>query len=93
MLEAPLATSSTVSEPPRTLRSFLLLTLDSEGASYSEVAELLDDLGFHPHAGGYDFVYDWGRPADVRESLGLADRLQEALRGKRVYFRLESSEE
>jgi hypothetical protein len=73
--------------------TFLLLQLDSEGAPYSEVADLLEDLGFRPHGEGYDFVYEWGRPASVRESLEFADRIHTALRGKRVCFRIESSDE
>lgn len=74
-------------------KTFLLLQLDSEGASYSEVAALLEDLGFRPEMEGYDFVYDWGRPANIAESLAFADRIQEALRGSRVRFRIESSED
>jgi hypothetical protein len=74
-------------------RTFLLLELDSEGAAYSEVAELLEDLGFRPETEGYDFRYDWGRSASVAETLGFADRIHEALRGKRVGFRIESTED
>ncbi len=73
--------------------TFLLLQLDSEGAPYSEVAELLEDLGFRPETEGYDFRYDWGRPVTIAETLSFADRIQEALRGKRVGFRIESTEE
>ena len=73
------------------MRSYLLLHLDSEGARYSQLAELLEDLGFRAHTdGGYDFVYDWDREATVTESLGLADRVQATLQGQRTYFRLES---
>jgi hypothetical protein len=75
------------------MKTFLLLQLDSEGSPFSEVAELLEDLGFRPHQQGYDFVYDWPRPATVRDSLLLADRIQSALKGKRVLFRIESTEE
>jgi hypothetical protein len=74
-------------------KTFLLIQLDSEGAPYSEVAELLEDLGFRPETEGYDFQYDWGRPATLRETLDFADRIQEALRGKRVGFRIESTED
>jgi len=74
-------------------KTFLLLQLDSEGAKYSEVAEILQDMGFRPQVQGYDFLYTWGRGATVPESLQLADRVQAALKGKRVGFRLESSEE
>jgi hypothetical protein len=75
------------------MKTFLLLQFDSEGAPFSEVAELLEDLGFEAEQGGYDFVYDWGRPATVRESLEFADRIQAALKGTRVGFRIESSDE
>ena len=75
------------------MKTFLLLQLDSEGASYGEIAELLEDLGFRPQSVGYDFVYDWGRAATVRESLEFADRIQAALQGSKVGFRVESVEE
>ena len=74
-------------------QTFLLLQLSSEGAPYSDVAEILENLGFRPETDGYDFVYDWGRPASVRETLELADRIQAALKGSRVAFRVESTEE
>jgi len=74
-------------------RTFLLLQLDSEGNPYSRVAEILESLGFRAETEGYDFVYDWGRPATVKETLEFADRVQVALRGCRVRFRVESSEE
>ncbi len=71
----------------------LLLQLSSEGAAYSDIAEVLESLGFRPETDGYDFVYDWGRSATVRETLELADRIQAALKGSRVAFRIESSED
>ena len=74
-------------------QTFLLLQLSSEGAAYSEVAEILESLGFRPESDGYDFVYDWGRTASVRETLELADRIQAALKGSKVSFRVESTEE
>lgn len=75
------------------MRTYLLLQMDSEGAAYSDVADVLEDLGFAPEGSGYDFVYDWGRAATIGESLEFADRIQSALQGKRVRFRLESSDE
>jgi hypothetical protein len=69
-----------------------MVQLDSEGAPLSEIADLLEDLGLAPSGDGYDFVHDWKKTATVRESLELADRIQAALKGKGVYFRIESSE-
>lgn len=74
-------------------KTFLLLQLDSEGATYAEVADVLQDMGFRRGANGYDFVYDWGRGVSVDESLQFADRVHASLRGKRVGFRVESSDE
>ena len=74
-------------------RTFLLLQFSSEGAAYSGVAETLENLGFRAESDGYNFVYDWGRSVSVRETLELADRVQEALKGARVAFRIESTEE
>jgi hypothetical protein len=89
----PAGQSAVRATPGPGMKTYLLLQLDSEGAPYSEVAEMLEDLGFRTHQSGYDFVYDWQRDATVRDSLLLADQIQEALRGKRVYFRIESVEE
>jgi hypothetical protein len=73
-------------------KTFILLTLDSEGAPYSEIADILQDMGFQRGASGYDFVYDWGREVTIQQSLEFADRIQASLRGKRVGFRVESTE-
>ncbi len=74
-------------------KTFLLLQLDSEGAPYSEIADVLENMGFREETEGYDFVYDWGRDVTVPETLEFADRIQLSLRGKRVCFRIESTEE
>jgi hypothetical protein len=76
------------------MKTYLLVQLDSEGAAFSDVLDVLEDLGFRREPGnGYDFVYDWGRDASVAESLRFADRIQEALRGKSLFFRIESVED
>ena len=74
-------------------KTFLLLQFDSEGAPFSQVADTLEDLGFRALGEGYDFVYNWGRAVTVHESLDFADRIQAALQGTRVRFRIESSDE
>ncbi len=74
-------------------KTFLLLQLDSEGAPYSDIASCLENMGFREETEGYDFVYEWGREVTVGESLDFADRVQLAIRGKKVLFRVESSEE
>ncbi len=75
------------------MQTFLLLQLDSEGAAFSHIADLLEDLGFRPQGSGYDFVYDW-------EPTGHRPRVPRVRRpdpggpaGSKVYFRIESSDE
>ncbi len=75
------------------MRTYVNVQMDSEGASFSEVAEVLEALGFRPQTGRNDFVYEWDRHATVKDSLWFADRIHAALRGKRVWFRVETVED
>ncbi|MGB9636446.1 MAG: hypothetical protein ACPL1Y_04270 [Thermoplasmata archaeon] len=74
------------------MRTYITLHLHSDGATFSEVAELLEGLGFKPVKGYYDFVYEWDRKATVKDSLWFADKIHTALKGKKVYFRIETVE-
>jgi|GEM_PF-630452 len=75
-----------------TMRTYITLQLHPDGATFSEVAELLEGLGFKPVKGYYDFVYEWDRRATVKDSLWFADKICNALRGKKVFFRIETIE-
>ncbi len=72
------------------MRTGLLLYLDSEGSSYTEVAEPLEAIGFRPSSEGYDFEYAWPAPGSVRDAVNLADQVHGALKGLAVHFRLET---
>ncbi len=72
--------------------TYLLLYLSSEGAPYSEVADVLESIGFRPHGQGYDFVYDWPRDPTISDTLRLADHIHRSLSGLNVGFRIETSE-
>jgi tellurite resistance-related uncharacterized protein len=74
------------------MKTYIKVQLDSEGSTFSEVAEVLEDLGFKPVQGEYDFVYNWDKHATVKDSLWFADRIQMALRGMDVWFRIETAE-
>lgn len=75
------------------MKTYVLVQMNSEGANFSKVAETLEDLGFKPITGEYDFVYEWDRNATVKDSLWFADRIQAALKGANVFFRIETIEE
>ncbi len=72
------------------MKTYVLLQLNSEGSNFSKVAETLEDLGFEPITGEYDFVYEWDKNATVKDSLWFADRIQAALKGSNIFFRIET---
>jgi hypothetical protein len=72
--------------------SYLTVTFSTEGSKPSEIAARLESLGFTPTTGNYDFVYKWDRRAKVEDALWLADKVQVALRGMNVLFKLETAQ-
>jgi hypothetical protein len=75
------------------MKTYVLVQMSSEGSSFTKVAETLESLGFQPITGEYDFVYEWDRKATVKDSLWFADRIQAALKGSNIYFRIETVED
>jgi hypothetical protein len=72
------------------LKSYLTITFNSEGVKPSEVVDRLHMLGFKPTYGPYDFMYDWGKHATVKDAIWFSDKIQEALKGCKVLFHLET---
>lgn len=71
------------------MKTYVTLTLSSEGGKASEVTEILQNLGFEAVHGNYDFVYDWKtKKVPVEELIAFADKVQSALRGKNVLFQI-----
>lgn len=72
------------------METYLRVTFQSEGAKPSEVADRLQEFGFVPTQGNYDFVYDWRGSATQEQILDLVDELARSLRGYRVLFEVET---
>ena len=72
------------------MKSYLTITFNSEGMKPSAIVERLHMLGFKPTHGPYDFTYDWGKNASVKEAIWFADKIQEVLKGCNVLFHLET---
>jgi hypothetical protein len=72
------------------MKTYLTIMFDSEGARPSEVAEILYNLGFTAVQGNYDFVYNWGRSANIKDIIWFGDKIHSALKGYRVLFKLET---
>jgi hypothetical protein len=72
------------------VKSYLTVTFNSEGVKPSEVVERLHMLGFKPTHGPYDFIYDWGKHATVKDAIWFSDQIHETLKGCNVLFQLET---
>ena len=72
------------------METYLRVTFHSEGGKPSEVATRLQEFGFLPTHGNYDFVYDWSGSATREQILDLSDEIGRILRGYRVLFEIET---
>lgn len=72
------------------METYLRVTFHSEGAKPTEVADKLQEFGFLPTQGNYDFVYDWNGSANRDQLLDLCDEVSRTLRGYRVLYEIET---
>lgn len=70
--------------------TYLTIHFYSEGATPSKVISVLQNLGFEPATGFYDFRYDWGDDATMDDVVILADKVAASLKGMKVFFKLET---
>ncbi len=72
------------------METYLRVSFHSEGARPSEVAARLQQFGFAPTHGNYDFVYDWNGSANRDQLLDLCDEVSRLLRGYGVLYEIET---
>ena len=75
------------------MKTYLKVTFNSEGAPPSEVVSRLQSLGFKPITGAYDMVYEWGNSASVEDAIWFADKIHATLKGYNVLFQIETTTE
>ena len=82
----------TIKRGERTImKTYLTITLNSEGSSPSEVKDQLMNLGFKAAKGSYDFLYEWDEEeATVEDLVWFADKVHSALKGFNVLFSIET---
>lgn len=69
------------------VKTYMTLTLNSEGALPSEVTKTLSDLGFLATIGQHDYAYDWAKKKPtVAEVIELIDKVHNHLKGKNVQY-------
>jgi hypothetical protein len=74
------------------VKTYLKLEFSSEGAKPSDIIKRLEDLGWKPVIGEYDFVMEAGPGEGVGESFRkMLDKLQDALRCMAVRFTVYST--
>jgi len=74
-----------------TMKTYLQIMFNSEGALPSEVKDSLLNLGFKATKGNYDFVYDWGTESiEVDELVYFADKVHASLKNNKVFFNIET---
>jgi hypothetical protein len=73
------------------MKTYLKILFSSEGATPSEIKDLLLNMGFKAAKGNYDFVYEWDEEStNVDELVWFADKVHAALSNSRVLFDIES---
>ncbi|PKK81335.1 MAG: hypothetical protein CVT47_02970 [Thermoplasmata archaeon HGW-Thermoplasmata-2] len=73
------------------MKTYLTVMFNSEGEAPSKVSDTLMSMGFQPITGNYDYVYDWGTKANIKEIIWFGDKVQAALKGAKVLFKLETT--
>ncbi|MDG7038172.1 MAG: hypothetical protein JRN37_03275 [Nitrososphaerota archaeon] len=77
-------------------RTYITLMFSSEGAAPSSVIKKLESIGFsriESISGMKNIVYEWERKATLKDTLELADRVQNALKGLHVTYTLNTVNE
>ncbi len=70
--------------------TYLSVTFSSEGARPSEIVNRLVAIGFKPTKGNFDFIYEWDKNAKIGDTIWLADKIHETLKGMDVRFHTET---
>jgi hypothetical protein len=72
------------------MKTYLRITINSEGAKPSEIVDKLLGLGFKATKGSHDFVYEWDEAADVKDVIWFGDKIHAVLKGSKVLFSMET---
>jgi len=72
-------------------KTYLTLWFNSEGATPTSIVIRLQEIGFKPTRGKYDFMYDWKRQTALEEIFKLGDTVRKTLKGSKVLYKLETS--
>jgi hypothetical protein len=67
------------------MRTYITVTISSEGAKASEINQKFGELGFNSTLGSHDFVYDWkDKNLSADQVINFIDSVQTKLKGMNV---------
>lgn len=77
-------TGESPSKDVKHMKTYVTVTLNSDGGLASAVTQTLTDLGFNSTLGSHDFVYDWKNEVTPAQVIEFVDRVQSKLAGMNV---------
>ncbi len=67
------------------MKTYVTVTISSEGESASKIANMFKELGFKSTLGTHDFVYKWkGKDIAPMQVINFVDKVQKKLKGTNV---------
>ena len=71
-------------------KTYLIMHIGTEGKKPTEIAKILEGLGFETIFGPVDFIYNWSKQPTKTDVLKLGDRIVDALKGSGSIFNLDT---
>jgi len=71
-------------------KTYLIIHIGTEGKKPTEIAKLLEGLGFEATLGPTDFFYNWPKQPTKTDVLKLGDRIVDVLKGSGSVFNLDT---
>ena len=72
------------------MKTYLELTLSSDGEKASVITSKLIDIGFKPGYGQHDFVYEWKKDVVMSQLLYFIDQVQDKLKDSKVLLKFQT---
>jgi hypothetical protein len=74
-------------------RTYLVIYFGTKKVKPSEVAKMVEGLGFKTKFGSVDFTYSWENKPTKEQVLELADKVNEKLKDSGVIFNLDTQKQ
>jgi len=71
------------------MRTYVRMLFNSEGAEPKEVVGIMRELGFEPSFGTHDFVYKWdGKKTSIEDVLDLIGKMHKRMKGLNLSYEI-----